>query len=163
MPDVDPFTVPIAERYFEDYPAGLVAEFGSVTVSEPEIIEFATAFDPQYLHVDPAAAAAGPYGGLIASGWHTAGITMRLIVDNYLSQVASLGGPGADELRWPLPVRPGDTLWARATVVEARRSESKPDRGIVRTRCELHNQDDAVVFSTTVTNFLLSRDAAVSA
>src|SRR5579875_2833055 len=102
------FAVPPEQRYFEDYPEGAVFEYGSVTVDAAEIIEFARRFDPQPMHVDPEAAACGPFGGLIASGWHTAGLMMRLFVEHFLPRgAASLGAPAIDELRWPRPVRPG--------------------------------------------------------
>ncbi len=127
------------------------------SVSEAEIISFAKQFDPQPFHVDPGAAAAGPFGGLIASGWHTVALVMRQLVDHYLSAAASLGSPGVDELRWPHPVRPGDTLRVRATVVEARRSQSKPDRGIMKTALEAVNQDGRTVMRATATNFLRVR------
>ena len=98
-------------------------------MTEAEILDFARAFDPQPMHADPEFAAQGPFHGLIASGWHTGGIMMRLFADHYLSRVASLASPGLDELRWPAPVRPGDSLRLRLTVVEARRSRSKPGPG----------------------------------
>jgi acyl dehydratase len=146
-------------RYFEDYTVGRTFECGSVSVDQASIIAFAKEFDPQPIHVDPAIAAAGPFGGLIASGWHTAALVMRLIVENYLSAEASLGGAGADELRWPYPVRPGDTLRVRATVVESRRSLSKPDRGIIKTLAEAVNQDGRTVMRVTAINFLRARPA----
>jgi acyl dehydratase len=149
-------------RYFEDYAPGTTYECGSVIIDEASIINFAQQYDPQPFHTDPVAAATGPFGGLIASGWHTAGLVMRLLVDNYLSAEASLGAPGLDELRWPRPVRPGDTLQVRATVVEARKSQSKPDRGIVRTLVEAVNQDGKIVMSCIPTNFLLARPADVT-
>jgi acyl dehydratase len=144
-------------RYFEDYPPGTTYECGSVSVDEASIISFAKEFDPQPFHGDPAAAAAGPFGGLIASGWHTASIVMRLLVDNYLSADSSLGSAGLDELRWPYPVRPGDTLRVRATVVEARQSLSKPDRGIIKTVVEAVNQNGRTVMRATAINFMLVR------
>jgi acyl dehydratase len=144
-------------RYFEDYPPGTSRDCGSISLSEAEIISFATQFDPQPFHVDPAAAARGPFGGLIASGWHTAALVMRQLVDHYLSAEASLGSPGLDEIRWPEPVRPGDTLRVRATPVEARRSASKPDRGILKTVIEAVNQDGRTVMRATATNFLRVR------
>src|SRR5580658_11248563 len=137
----------------------MTRDCGSVSVDQAEIISFARQFDPQPFHVDPVAAAAGPFGGLIASGWHTAALAMRLLVDNYLSAEASLGGAGADEIRWPYPVRPGDTLRVRATVVESRRSLSKPDRGIVKTLAEAVNQDGQTVMRATAINFLSVRPA----
>ena len=144
-------------RYFEDYALGTTYDCGSVSIDQAGIIAFAKEFDPQPFHVDLAAAAAGPFGGLIASGWHTAAIVMRLLVDNYLSAEASLGSAGLDELRWPHPVRPGDTLRVRATVVESRRSLSKPDRGIVKTMVEAVNQDGRTVMRATAINFMLVR------
>jgi acyl dehydratase len=144
-------------RYFDDYVPGTTHDCGSVGVDQSEIVSFARKFDPQPLHVDPVAAASGPFGGVIASGWHTAGLVMRLIVDNYLSAEASLGSAGLDELRWPHPVRPGDTLRVHVTVVEARRSQSKPDRGIVKTLIEAENQDGQTVLRATAINFLLLR------
>jgi acyl dehydratase len=151
------FDTPIGDRYFADYRLGATYDCGSVEVTEAEILEFARRYDPQSFHIDPAAAAEGPFGGLIASGWHTAGLMMRLFAVHYLSTVASLGSPGVDELRWPRPVRPGAVLRLRATVAEARLSRSKPDRGLVRTRVELVDGGDDVVFSASLLNFLLVR------
>ncbi len=147
-------------RYFEDYTLGATDECGSVSVDQASMVAFAGEFDPQPFHVDPEAAAAGPFGGLIASGWHTAALVMRLLVENYLSAESSLGSPGLDEIRWPYPVRPGDTLRVRATVVESRRSLSKPDRGIIKTMVEATNQDGRTVMRATAINFLLVRPAA---
>jgi acyl dehydratase len=147
-------------RYFEDYVLGTSYECGSFSIDAGSIVSFAKEFDPQSFHVDPVAAADGPFGGLIASGWHTAALTMRLLVENYLSAEASLGGAGVDEIRWPLPVRPGDTLRVRATVVEARRSGSKPDRGIIKTLIETTNSDSRIVMRCTAINFLRVRPAA---
>jgi acyl dehydratase len=144
-------------RYFDDYLPGATYDCGSVSVDQAEIISFAKAFDPQPFHVDPEVAASGPYGGLIASGWHTAALMMRQLVEHYVSAEASLGSPGLDEIRWPYPVRPGDTLRVRATVIEARRSLSKPDRGIVRTMAEAVNQDDRPVMRATAINFFRVR------
>lgn len=143
--------------YFEDYLLGTTYECGSVSIDQASIVTFAKEFDPQPFHVDPEAAAAGPYGGLIASGWHTAALVMRLLVENYLAPESSLGSAGIDELRWPHPVRPGDTLRVRATVVESRRSLSKPDRGIVKTMVEAANTDGATVMRATAINFMLVR------
>lgn len=151
------FAVPLDDRYFEDYVPGSVYEYGDVTVTEAEILEFAGRFDPQPMHVDPAAAAEGAYGGLIASGWHTTALMMRLYADHYLSRVASLGSPGIDELRWPAPVRPGDRLRLRVEVQDARPSRSRPDRGLVRTHTELRNQRGETVLSLTAMNLLRRR------
>ena len=144
-------------RYFGDYLPGTTYDCGSVSVGQDEIISFASNFDPQPFHVDPAAAARGPFGGLIASGWHTTALVMRQIVDHYLPAEASLGSPGIDEIRWPNPVRPGDTLRVRATVLEARRSQSRPDRGIIKTEIEAVNQDGLTVMRLTGVNFLAVR------
>jgi len=152
------FVVPVGQRYFEDYVAGAVFEYGAITLTEREIVEFAERFDPQYIHTDPRAAAEGPFGGLIASGWHTAAIMMRLFVDHYLSHVASMASPGIDELRWTQPVRPGDTLSIRVSVIEANRSRSKPDRGMVRSLVEVLNQDWQVVMSLKAMNMLRCRN-----
>ncbi len=151
------FSTPITDRYFEDYRPGFVGEYGSITVSEDAILEFGRQFDPQEFHTDAVKAAQGPFGGLIASGWHTAAIMMRLYADHVVSKVASLGSPGVDELRWMRPVRPGDTLSIRANILEARRSTSKPDRGLVRIQLEVLNQDRAVVMSVKAMTLFLAR------
>jgi acyl dehydratase len=150
--------IPAEKRYFEDYVAGSIYEFGSVTVEEKEIIEFGIRYDPQVFHANPETARATQFGGLIASGWHTAGMAMRLLVDNYLPHGASLGSPGVDELRWHKPVRPGDVLSVRVTIVEARRSESKSDRGIIRSFVEVLNEKHEVVTSWRGMAVLLRRD-----
>lgn len=141
------FAVPVNERYFEDYVEGSTFEYGAISLTAEEIMDFAKRYDPQPIHVDPEAAARGPFAGLIASGWHTAGVMMRLLADNFISHVAGMASPGVDELRWLLPVRPGDTLSIRVTVLEARRSRSKPGRGIVRSLVEVLNQNKDVVMS----------------
>ena len=148
------FTAPRDDRYFEDYSPGHVYEFGTITVSEAEIVAFARQFDPQDFHMDPEKAAAGQFGGIIASGWHTASLAMRLYVDHYLSHVASLASPGVDEIRWLKPVRPGDTLRIRVTILDARPSRSKPDRGIVRARVEASIRGTNVVLGMTVVSII---------
>jgi acyl dehydratase len=150
-------SIPLADRYFEDYEVGVTAQYGSVNVTAESIIEFATAFDPHTMHIDPVAAVAGPFGGLIASGWHTTSMMMRILVDNYLNERASLGSPGIDELRWHLPVRAGDTLSARFTVVAARVLKSKPDRGLTHTLIELFNQNGERVMSQVMLNLISRR------
>ena len=157
------FAVPIGDRYFEDYQSGAVYEYGYASVTEEEILAYARRFDPQPIHTDPAFAATGPYHGLIASGWHTAGIFMRLFADHYLSRVASLGSPGIDELRWATPLRPGDSLRLRTTITETRRSRSKPDRGLVRTHGELLNSDGGTALSLIAMNLLTLRNPAAPA
>ena len=149
--------MPATDRYFEDYLPGSIVEYGDIRVSQDEIIEFARRYDPQDMHVDPAAAARGRFGGLIASGWHTAAMMMRVIVDNFLPQTASLGSPGIDELRWLQPVRPGDVLRVRLTVLEATPSRSKRDRGLVRTFVEVLNQQGTVVMSLKAMNIIACR------
>ena len=153
----DDFAVPVTDRWFEDYHPGAVYEYGYRTVTEAEILAFAGQYDPQPIHVDPAYAAAGPFGGLIASGWHSAAILMRLFADHYLTRVGSLASPGIDELRWLFPVRPGDVLRIRVTVLEATPSRSKPDRGMVRTLIEVLNQDGNVVMSLKPMNIIARR------
>lgn len=152
--------IPRDERRFEDYGPGVSDSCGPIVVDVDEIFDFATKFDPQPIHVDDEAAAVGPFGGIIASGWHTASLMMRLYVDNFISHDASLGGPGIDELRWPAPVRPDDQLTLRTTVLEARPSRSKPDRGLIRTRCEVSNQDGVVVLTCTLMNLVKRREVA---
>jgi acyl dehydratase len=153
-------TAPLASpdnRYFEDYVAGSVHEFGSIVVDETEVREFGKRFVPLSYHTDPEAAKKSIYGGLIASGWHTAALMMRLYTDHYLSKVANLGSPGCDELRWSKPVFPGDQLSIRVTVIETRRSDSKPDRGIVQSFTEVLNQKREVVMSVKMVNFVRAR------
>ncbi|GAB3345983.1 MaoC family dehydratase [Modestobacter lapidis] len=149
----------MTERWFADYVPGTTSEFGPIRVDEAELVEFARRFDPQPFHVDADAAAAGPFSGLIASGWHTGALMMRLFADEYLSPVSSLGSPGIDELRWPLPVRPGDELTLRTTVEDARLSRSKPDRGVVTTRIEMVNQAGDVVLRLVAVNLIRARPA----
>jgi acyl dehydratase len=147
-----------ATWYFEDYVPGRSVDCGSFSISEAEIIDFARQYDPQPFHTDPVAAASGPFGGLIASGWQTTSLMMRLLVEHFISPQSSLGAAGVDEIRWPRPVCPGDTLHVRATVLEARRSASKPDRGIVRSVAEVTNQDGETVMRATAINFVRTRD-----
>ena len=137
----------MASLYLEDFEPGSVLTFGSRTVTQEEILDFARRWDPQPFHVDPEAAEHSIYGGLIASGWHTCAMTMRAMCDGYLLQSAGLGSPGLDEVRWLAPVRPGDTLTFTMEVLEVRPSSSKPHRGVMRSRWEAHNQDGTRVLS----------------
>lgn len=131
--------------YFEDFEVGRAIEVGKRTVSEEEIIEFAKQFDPQPFHIDREAAAKSIFGGIIASGWHTCSMMMRVMVDGFLRDTASMGSPGVDEIRWIKPVRGGDTLTCIFTALEKRESASKPDRGVIMTLWEGRNQHgDAV-------------------
>jgi acyl dehydratase len=127
-------------RYFEDFAEGQIYELGEQHVTEAEILDFARRFDPQRFHVDPEAARATMYGGLIASGWHTGSIFMGLMVRGLMHDAASLGSAGIDELRWLKPVRPGDTLRARLTVASVKASDKHPNRGTVFTLGEMFNQ-----------------------
>ena len=131
--------------YWEDFPVGQVREFGRVTVQRDDIVAFATQFDPQPFHVDEAAAAATMFGGLIASGWHTCALAMRMMCDEYLLDSASLGSPGLDGLKWLKPVRAGDTLRMRLTVLEARPMQSKPHIGLLHSHWEVLNQHGQTV------------------
>jgi len=146
-------------RYWDDIKAGDVVELGRRTLDKERMVAFAREFDPQAFHTDEKAAEASIYGGLIASGWLTGSVLMRLFYDGYLKDTASMGSPGIDELRWLKPVRPGDTLSARLTVLETAASRSKPDRGIVRTLMEVLNQRGEIVMTTKGVNFFKRRPA----
>src|SRR3954451_16068915 len=126
---------------------GAVYTAGAIAVTESDIIEFARRYDPQPMHTDPDFAARGRFGGLIASGWHTGAMMMRLFADNFLSPASSLASPGLDELRWQLPVRPGDVLSLRIMILEARRSRKNPEQGVIRSHVEVLNQTGAVVMT----------------
>src|SRR5499426_4660364 len=154
------FTSSPDNRYFEDYVTGSVHEFGPIAVEENEVLDFGKRFVPLSYHTDTEAAKKSIYGRLIASGWHTAALMMRLYTDHYLSRIANLGSPGADELKWDRPVFPGDDLCIRVTVLESRRSESKLDRGIVRSFVEVMNQNREIVMSVKMVNFVRSRETA---
>jgi acyl dehydratase len=150
----------MAHRYFEDFPVGLTVDLGSHEFTAEDIIAFARQYDPQTMHTDPEQARSSIYGGLIASGWHTVVAYMRLLVDAVMGDSESLGSPGVENLRWLKPVRPGDTLRARFTVLEANESRSRPDRGIVRSRGEMLNQRDEVVMQVEAVNFFGRRSPA---
>jgi acyl dehydratase len=129
------------DYYFEDFPVGETVEIGRHVITEAEILEFARQYDPQPFHTDVERARGSIYGGLIASGWQTCALAMRVMCDSYLLQAASMGSPGMEEIRWLRPVRPGDTLVFKRTIEEARPT-SKPDRGLVLTRWDVFNQRD---------------------
>jgi acyl dehydratase len=133
--------------YWEDFTVGQTIDMGSYQVSREEVLEFAQRYDPQPFHVDDGAAQQSIYGGLIASGWHTCAITMRLMCDGYLLDSASLGSPGIDMLRWLKPVRPGDTLRAQMTVLESRPSSSRSDRGTIKSKWEVFNHHGELVMT----------------
>lgn len=134
-------------RYFEDFAVGETQDSGPYVIRREEITEFARQFDPQPFHLDEAAGKATHFGGLVASGWHTAAIAHRLFVLGPLRDAASLGSPGVTDLRWLKPVRPGDALTLRTTVLEVTPSRSKPDRGSVKGQFEVRNQAGEVVMS----------------
>lgn len=147
-------------RYFEDYPVGAVFTGGPITVGEDEILDFARRYDPQPMHIDKTAAEAGQYGGLIASGWHTGALMMQLLERHFVPKPGNLASPGLDELRWLLPVRPGDRLSLRVTVLGARLSRSKPGQGVVISLVELLNQDGNTVMSLKPISLMRCRERA---
>lgn len=151
------FSTPPSDRSFEDYVVGATYECGSFVLSQDEIIAFASDYDPQVMHTDPALAARGPFGGVIASGWHTIARAMRLLVENFLPY-DGLAAPGIDELRWLRPVRPDEELTLFVTVQQARRSRGKPDRGLIQTLLELKNRDGEVVLSMKPMNLVRTRN-----
>ena len=146
-------------RYFEDFAPGQVIELGSRTITKDGIVAFAREFDPQPFHTDEAAAARSIFGGLLASGWHTGSLAMRILYDGLLKDTVSLGSPGIDELRWLKPVRPGDTLSLRMTILETIPSRTKPDRGLVRSLMEMRNQHGEVVLTIRGLSLLGRRPA----
>lgn len=135
------------ELYFEDFTPFITFDLGSVEVTHDEILRFAGQFDPQPFHVDEKAAADSAFGGLIASGWHTCSLWMRMYVDGVLSRSDSRGSPGVEEVRWRAPVRPGDVLTASTTVLETRPSETDTTRGTVFTESAMTNQDGVIVMT----------------
>lgn len=137
---------------FADFKAGQVIDAGTYTVSEDELLQFAHAYDPQWFHTDPDAAAKGPFGGLIASGWHTCAIAMRLAADAALKGSESFASPGVEHIKWRQPVRPGDALSLRATVIETRVSRKQPSLGILRWRWQLFNQGGSEVLDLEATS-----------
>ena len=146
----------MAKLYFEDFQVGHVAEYGDKLVTPEEIKEFATEFDPQPMHLDEEAAKHTLVGGLCASGWHTCAMMMRIVADGYLLNSSSMGAPGVEEIRWLAPVRPGDRLRVRTTILELREPKSRPDFGFVRTKFEVLNTVGDVVMHST-TNMMMGR------
>jgi len=147
------------QRFFEDYTPGLVLEGGDYAMTEAEILGFAQRYDPQPFHLDHAAARDSMFGELVASGWNTAAVAMRLMVEHFFGAGGSMGSPGIDELRWPRPVRVGDRLRLRVTVEQARPSKSKPDRGLVHFHTEVLNQAGEVVMDLRGMAFFRARNA----
>lgn len=147
----------LQQRWFDDYAPGEVFEFGQHEVTEQEIIAFARQYDPQPFHTDPEAARSFPYAGLIASGWMTAALAMRMMCDHFIPPRSALGSPGVDQLSWMRPVRPGDRLRMRVSILGVQRSRSKPDRGVITARQELINQDGQTVMSLDGKSMHLAR------
>jgi acyl dehydratase len=133
--------------WWEDFKVGEVAEMGRHTFTAEEIVAFARQFDPQPFHIDAASAKAGPFDGLIASGWHTCSVGMRLMVESYVNDSKSLGSPGLDNIRWLKPVRPGDTITYTRVLLESRASASRKDVGLVKSRWEAVNQKGELVLT----------------
>lgn len=154
--------MPSPKYWWEDFTPGLVLESAGYLVTEAEILEFARKYDPQPFHADAKAAAASPFGGLIASGWMTSAICMRLFYDLVLSDAAGVGSPGVDELRWTRPVRPGDTLRVKRTVLEVAPSRSRPEIGSVRSRADVFNQRDELVMHLTSISLFRRREPGVA-
>lgn len=144
------------ERHFEDFAVGQTFESGRIVVDAQQVVGFARQFDPQPFHLDPEAARRTMFGGLAASGWHTAAMTMRLLVDSDIRPAGGLIGAGCDELRWPRPVRPGDELRAASQVLDVRPLKSRPDQGLVRMRTATLNQKGEEV-QVMVANLLVKR------
>jgi len=144
---------------FAQFHAGQVIEAGPYTVTEDGILKFAAAYDPQWFHTDPAAAREGSFGGLIASGWHTCGIAMRLAADHVLRGSESFASPGVSNLRWPHPVRPGDRLTLRITVNEVRRSTKRPALGVVEWTWHLVNGEGREVLQLDATSLFKLQSA----
>ena len=149
---------PVEDLYFEDHLPGSVQVLGSVLVTEEEIIAFAKRYDPQVFHVDPEAAKATSFGGLVASGWHTVALAMRLIVDGRLSRVKNLGSSGVDEVRWLKPLRPGTQIRVRATVLESRPSKSRPEMGLTKFRYEVLDETGNCLTDMVTTAMLGRRE-----
>jgi len=137
---------------FAEFSPGQVIEAGPVGISAEEIVAFARQYDPQWFHVDEVRAAAGRHGGLIASGWQTCGLAMRLAVQSALDGSESFASPGLSSLRWLHPVRPGDELRLKMTVLETRRSRSQGSMGILRWRWQLYNQRGTEVLDVEATS-----------
>jgi len=146
--------------YYEDFEPGMVFDLPATPIDRDEAIDYAREFDPQPFHLDEAAARETLLGGLALSGWNTCCIGMRMAFEGAISRFASLGAPGVDEGRWLKPVRPGDVLTGKLEIVEKRRSRSRPERGIIKIRMELVNQEGDAVYRQSNSNFVLCREPA---
>jgi acyl dehydratase len=149
----------MTERYLEDFAVGQVFNSARTRVDKEQIVAYAKQFDPQPFHLDEEAARKSPFQGLAASGWHTAGMTMRIMLDGEFNPAGGILGVGFDELSWPRPVRPGDELHAKSEILEVRPSKSRPDRGMIRVRTTTYNQKDEPVMAFTG-NLLVPRRPA---
>ncbi|HEY2137408.1 MAG TPA: MaoC family dehydratase [Xanthobacteraceae bacterium] len=154
--------VPVPNIHWEDFTPGQVADYGPQTVSAEEIKSFAAEFDPQPMHLDDEAARATPVGGLCASGWHTCAVMMRILTDGFILDSSSMGATGCDEIKWLAPVRPGDSLRVRTTVLETRASASRPAMGFVKARFDMFNGHDVRVMTLT-SHLMFGRRAAAGA
>jgi acyl dehydratase len=150
----------MTERYLEDFAVGQVFNSARTRVDKEQIVAYAKQFDPQPFHLDDEAARKTPFQGLAASGWHTAGMTMRMMLDGEFKPVGGILGVGFDELSWPRPVRPGDELHAKSEILEVRPSKSRPDRGMLRVRTTTYNQKDEPVMAFTGNLLVPRRPAA---
>ncbi|MCG8493053.1 MAG: MaoC family dehydratase [Sneathiellales bacterium] len=146
--------------YFEDVTIGATFQAGSKTVSEEEIISFATKYDPQPFHIDKEAAKDSPYGGIIASGWHTAGMAMRLMVDHIIDLEVGLGSPGWNNMRWHLPVRPNDSLRVELKIVDKKQSRTRPAMGTIFGKLIVINQKDEMVMSVDTIGMVKTKTAS---
>lgn len=147
--------------HFEDLQVGSRQEFGRYEVTREEVVEYASKYDPQPFHLSDEAAAQTYFGRLSASGWHTCAMTMRMLVENMsVVEQAGLGSPGIDNLRWVKPVYPGDVLRCETEIIEKRRSKSKPDMGLFKSRCRTFNQDNEIVLEMVSNGLIRVRDPA---
>src|SRR5882757_1498135 len=147
----------LSRRYFEDFAVGQTFGSGPLRIEGERALAFAAEFDPQPFHLDEAAARRSIFGGLTASGWHTAAVTMRLLLDSELKPAGGLIGAGLDECRWPRPVRPGDELRIECEVIEVRPSKSRPEQGLIKLRTTTLNQDGEAVLVHVVNLVVLRR------
>lgn len=148
----------MTERYLDDFTVGQTFGSGTLRVDADRIKAFAAEFDPQPFHLDEAAAQGSVFRGLAASGWHTAALTMRLLVQSELSPAGGIVGGGFDEFRWPRPVRPGDTLHVESEILDVRPSQSRPGQGLLKVRTTTFNQNSEPV-QILIANLVVPRRA----
>jgi acyl dehydratase len=147
----------LSERYLEDFAVGQRFNSGRLRIDRERALAFAAEFDPQPFHLDEVAARRSMFGGLVASGWHTAAVTMRLLLESELKPAGGIVGAGLDECRWPRPLRPGDELRVECEVLEVRPSKSRPEQGLIKLRTTTLNQDDEAVLVHVVNLIVLRR------